>query len=67
MAPASKSPFLTDTDPAPLPAVVDALEPEPVADAEVVDPLPDVVDEPLAVAAPKTPPWTVAGDEPWAF
>ena len=67
MAPASKSPFFTDTDSAPLP--VDA-EPELelVADAELDDPLPDVVEEALLdPAAPKTPPWTVEGDEPCAF
>ena len=63
IAPASMRPFLTEMDPAPLPESEDevALALEPV-ELEVPDEL--LV---LSLAAPKTPPCTVAGEDPCAF
>lgn len=50
--------------------VDEAEEAEPVELAVDDEPEPEVLEEPLPlllVAAPKIPPWTVAGDEPCAL
>jgi hypothetical protein len=66
-------PLETALEPAPLPEVLDSVEeaPDSVALVEEPDevgvlvPLAELLELPESeVAAPKTPPWTVSGEEP---